>query len=162
VNSKQLRQSLRLKWLTYYRDNRDWIDKLGIWITSDGQRRPSSGFILASLAAIEPNLNNLLPLVVDLSSNPDRIITVLGLNFSPDKELKALLEAQKMLPGATQTKLDEVQAESPNAATQTESPIPVKIEKPELASKVYKPSPPKCRDEDCTGSGGREDDRPRQ
>ena len=98
MNSKQLRQSLKLKWLTYYRDNRDWIDKLGIWITTDGQRRPSSGFILASLAAIEPNLNNLLPLVVDLSSNPDRIITVLGLNFSPDKELKALAENPKDAP----------------------------------------------------------------
>jgi len=152
VNSKQLRQSLKLKWLTYYRDNRDWIDKLGIWITTDGQRRPSSGFILASLAAIEPNLNNLLPLVVDLSSNPDRIITVLGLNFSPDKELKALAETQRMLPSST----------SSEAELQAESPIPVKIEKPAAPSKGYEPSPPKLWDEDCTGSGGREDDRPRQ
>ena len=40
MNSKKLRQSLKLKWLTYYRDNRDWIDKLGIWITTNGQRRP--------------------------------------------------------------------------------------------------------------------------
>jgi len=152
VNSKQLRQSLKLKWLTYYRDNRDWIDKLGIWITTDGQRRPSSGFILASLAAIEPNLNNLLPLVVDLSSNPDRIITVLGLNFSPDQELKALAEAQRMLPSGT----------SSEAELQAKPPIPVKIEKPEPASEVVKPSPPKYRDEECTGSGGREDDRPRQ
>ncbi len=161
MNSKQLRQSLKLKWLTYYRDNRDWIDKLGIWITTDGQRRPSSGFILASLAALEPNLNSLLPLVVDLSSNPDRIINALGLNFSPDQELKALMEAQKMLPSSTQAEAN-VQAEPSTTANPAKSPIPVKIEKPEPASKVYEPSPPKYRDEDCTGSGGREDDRPRQ
>ena len=161
MNSKQLRQSLKLKWLTYYRDNRDWIDKLGIWITTDGQRRPSSGFILASLAVLEPNLNILLPLVVDLSSNPDRIISALGLNFSPDKELKALMEAQKMLPSSTQAKA-EIQAESSVPVQQAESPIPVKIEKPEPTSNVYKPSPPNYRDEDCTGSGGRENDRPRQ
>jgi hypothetical protein len=88
VNSKQLRRSLKIKWLIYYRDNREWIDKLGIWITCDGQRRPSSGFILGALSSLEPNLNNLLPLVVDLSSNPDRIISALGLNISPDEELR--------------------------------------------------------------------------
>jgi hypothetical protein len=161
VNSKQLRQSLKLKWLTYYRDNRHWIDKLGIWITTDGQRRPSSGFILASLAALEPNLNNLLPLVVDLSSNPDRIINALGLNFSPEQELKALLEAQKMLPSSTQAEA-EVQAKSSVPAQAAESPMPVNIKKPEPTPKSLEPSPPKYRDEDCTGSGGREDDRPRQ
>jgi hypothetical protein len=143
VNSKQLRRSLKLKWLTYYQENREWIDKLGIWINTDGQRRPSSGFILAALSALEPNLNNLLPLVVDLSSNPDRIVSALGLNFSPDKELKALAEAQKMLPSSTQA---EVKPDEP--------PIPVKVIKPAAPPKVY-------RDEDCTGSGGREDDRPR-
>ncbi len=161
MNSKKLRQSLKLKWLTYYRDNRDWIDKLGIWITTNGQRRPSSGFILASLAALEPNLNSLLPLVVDLSSNPDRIINALGLNFSPDQELKALMEAQKMLPSSSQGKA-EVQTEDSIPDQFAEAPIPVKIERPELTSKVYGPSPPQYRDEDCTGSGGRENDRPRQ
>lgn len=161
MNTKQLRQSLKLKWLTYYRDNRHWIDKLGIWITTDGQRRPSSGFILASLATLEPNLNSLLPLVVDLSSNPDRIINALGLNFSPDQELKALMAAQKMLPSSTQAEA-EVQTKSSVPAQPAESPIPVNTKKPEPTSKGYEPSPPKVRDEDCTGSGGREDDRPRQ
>jgi len=39
---------------------------------------------------LEPNLTHLLPLIVDLSNNPDRIVMALGLNFNPDK----LLEAQ--------------------------------------------------------------------
>ncbi|TVP62591.1 MAG: hypothetical protein EA342_19045 [Leptolyngbya sp. LCM1.Bin17] len=140
MNSKQLRRSLKVKWLTYYRDNREWIDNLGIWVTSDGQRRPSSGFILGVLSTLEPDLNSLLPLVVDLSSNPDRIIAVLGLNISPAQELKALEKAQRMLPGSDQ----------PEATLASSQP------------KVIEPVKASPYDDDaCTGVGGREDDRPR-
>jgi len=142
VNSKQLRRSLKIKWLTYYRDNRGWIDKLGIWVTSNGQRRPSSGFILGALATLEPDLTNLLPLVVDLSSNPDRIISALGLDISPVKELEALVKAQKMLPGSAQS---EVALASSEALT---------IDAPPPLSPAYD-------DEACTGVGGREGARPR-
>ena len=136
MNSKQLRRSLKIKWLTYYRDNRGWIDKLGIWVTSNGQRRPSSGFILGALATLEPDLTNLLPLVVDLSSNPDRIISALGLDISPVKELEALVKAQKMLPGSAQS---EVSLASSEALT---------IDAPPPLSPAYD-------DEACTGVGGR-------
>jgi hypothetical protein len=142
VNSKQLRRSLKIKWLTYYRDNRGWIDKLGIWVTSNGQRRPSSGFILGALATLEPDLTNLLPLVVDLSSNPDRIISALGLDISPEKELEALAKAQKMLP----------------------SSAPATVALPFSEGGIVDAPPPLLAtydDEACTGVGGREDDRPR-
>ena len=142
MNSKQLRRSLKIKWLTYYRDNREWIDKLGIWVTSEGQRRPSSGFILGALATLEPDLTNLLPLVVDLSSNPDRIISALGLDISPVKELKALESAHKLLPSSAQTEVSLA------------SPDPVTID-------ASTPPPPAYDDEACSGSGGREIDRPR-
>lgn len=142
MNSKQLRRSLKTKWLTYYRDNREWIDKLGIWVTSNGQRRPSSGFILGALATLEPDLTNLLPLVVDLSSNPDRIISVLGLDISPVKELAALEQAHKMLPGSAQS---EVSLASSEALT-IDAPPPLS---------------PAHDDEACSGAGGRENDRPR-
>jgi len=145
VNSKQLRRSLKIKWLTYYRDNREWIDKLGIWVTSNGQRRPSSGFILGALATLEPDLTNLLPLVVDLSSNPDRIISALGLDISPVKELAALEQAHKMLPGSAQSEVSLASAEPLN---------PVTIDAPPPLSPAYD-------DDACSGSGGREDDRPR-
>jgi hypothetical protein len=147
VNSKQLRRSLKIKWLTYYRDNREWIDKLGIWVTSNGQRRPSSGFILGALATLEPDLTNLLPLVVDLSSNPDRIITALGLDISPVKELAALEKAHKMLPGSAQSEVSLASSEAVNAETVT-------IDAPPPLSPAYD-------DEACSGAGGREDDRPR-
>jgi hypothetical protein len=142
VNSNQLRRSLKIKWLTYYRDNREWIDKLGIWVTADGQRRPSSGFILGALAALEPDLNTLLPVVVELSSNPDRIIAALGLNISPVKELEALDKEQKMLPSSAQAEVSLAQSE------------PITLE-------ATVPPPPEFDDESCTGANGREDDRPR-
>ncbi|WP_017299751.1 DUF5331 domain-containing protein [Nodosilinea nodulosa] len=145
MNSKQLRRSLKVKWLTYYRDNREWIDKLGIWVTSNGHRRPSSGFILGALATLEPDLTNLLPLVVDLSSNPDRIIAALGLDISPVKELAALEKAHKMLPSSAQAEV-----ELSSSATVTT----LTIDAPPPLSPAYD-------EQACSGAGGREDDRPR-
>jgi len=143
VNSKQLRRSLKTKWLTYYRDNREWIDKLGIWVTSNGQRRPSSGFILGALATLEPDLTNLLPLVVDLSSNPDRIIAALGLDISPVKEIAALEQAHKMLPGSAQAEVSLSSSETVTSVT-IDAPPPLS---------------PTHDDEACSGAGGRENDR---
>jgi hypothetical protein len=91
VNTEQLRQSVREKWLNYYRDNRVWITRLATWGNYRGQRRPSSSFILASLSILEPELPNLLPMMVELSNDPDRLITALGLNFNPENELKLLV-----------------------------------------------------------------------
>lgn len=85
MNTRQLRKSIKTKWLNYYIDNRQWLTRLRIWVDCDGQRRPSSSFILATLSILEPQLNQLLPLIVDLSSNPDRIVAALGLNFNPDE-----------------------------------------------------------------------------
>jgi len=97
VNTDQLRHSVRAKWLTYYEENRQWLARLGVWVNCDGQRRPSSGFILATLSMLEPQLAQLLPLIVDLSSNPDRIVVALGLNFNPDEQLEAI--ANSMIEG---------------------------------------------------------------
>lgn len=105
MNTEYLRRALKTTWLRYYRDNRPWLVRLGIWVNCDGHRRPSSSFILGTLSTLEPQLTDLLPLIVDLSSNPDRIIAALDLNFSPDDELEAFEQAEKatngvrMLPG---------------------------------------------------------------
>ncbi|MGA7936927.1 MAG: DUF5331 domain-containing protein [Kovacikia sp.] len=100
MNTQQIRQSVRDKWLSYYEENRQWLSRLGVWVNCDGQRRPSSGFILATLSVLEPQLAHLLPLIVDLSSNPDRIILALGLNFNPDEELEALKVRQETSPNS--------------------------------------------------------------
>lgn len=132
MNTDYLRRALKTTWLQYYRDNRPWIVRLGVWVNCDGQRRPSSSFILGTLATIEPQLLQLLPLIVDLSSNPDRIVMALGLNFSPDDELESFEKTNgsppvKMLPGG-----DEA----------------VQIDQMEGSDQRDRPSK---RDEDCQG-----------
>jgi Family of unknown function (DUF5331) len=113
MDIQQLRRSLKDKWLDYYQTNRHWLSRLGVWVNCDGQRRPSSGFILATLAVVEPELTALLPLVVDLNGNPDRIIMALGLNFNPDEALAtltqdaALAEAVKLLPASQKLAVPE-------------------------------------------------------
>jgi hypothetical protein len=94
MNIEHLRKSLKVLWLTYYRKNRDWISRLGVWVECEGQRRPSSSFILATLVTVEPQLLEILPFIVELSSNPDRIVIALGLNFNPDEQLEALARAE--------------------------------------------------------------------
>ena len=96
VNIEHLRHSLKVKWLLYYRQNRPWLVKLQIWGTYEGQRRPSSGFILATLSNLEPQLTQVFPFIVALSNNPDQIVAALGLNFNPDQELKSMTEASPM------------------------------------------------------------------
>lgn len=142
MNTEQIRQSVREKWLTYYAENRPWISRLGVWVNCDGQRRPSSGFILAALAALEPRLAQLLPLIVDLSHNPDRIVMALGLNFNPEDYVGAITSqpgkpnettngSVKMLPAA----LNEINIQ----ANQVPDKIPARM------------------DEDCRGSRDRRD-----
>lgn len=87
MDIQQLRQSLKIKWLIYYEQNRSWLVKMRVWDTYDGLRRPSSGYILATLSVLEPQFEQIVSFIVDLNNNPDRIIAALGLNFNPDEEL---------------------------------------------------------------------------
>ena len=93
MNVQQLRHALKVKWLLYYRQNRPWLTKLRIWGTFEGKRRPSSSFILATVTNLEPQLVEILPFIVSLSSNPDQVIVALGLDFNPEEEMKSLTEA---------------------------------------------------------------------
>ena len=127
MNIENLRQSLKDKWLTYYRDNRPWLTRLAVWVNCNGQRRPSSSFILATLSVLEPELTVMLPLVVELNSSPDRIVIALGLNFNPDRALESLNQVDeevKLLPAGAKSAI------------------------PGSVSRVYAK-----RDEDCGGSG---------
>jgi Family of unknown function (DUF5331) len=118
VDTEHLRASLKTLWLDYYRSNRQWLNRLGVWVTCEGERRPSSSFILATLAILEPKLHDILPLIVDLSSNPDRIVLALGLNFNPEDALEAAKDAAnitensvnsvKMLPSSQVEAVTEV------------------------------------------------------
>ncbi|MCX7595743.1 MAG: DUF5331 domain-containing protein [Fischerella sp.] len=92
MNIQQLRESLKLKWVEYYYKNRPWLVKMRIWGTYDGQRRPSSGFILATLSVLEPQLDQILSLLSELNNNPDQIVAALGLNFNPEENLHLIEE----------------------------------------------------------------------
>jgi len=97
MNIQQLRESLKMKWLNYYLENRPWLVKMQIWGTYDGERRPSSGFMLATLSVLEPQLDQIFPFILDLNNNPDRIVAALGLNFNPDRHLD-LIKSEDPIP----------------------------------------------------------------
>lgn len=104
MNIDQLRRSLKDRWLDYYEANRSWISRLSIWVSCEGKRRPSSSFILGVLSTEEPRLTEMLPLIVDLSNHPDRIVVALGLNFDPEQELnhkQLKAETPKYLPASS-------------------------------------------------------------
>lgn len=87
MNIQQIRESLKIKWVNYYYENRSWLVKMRVWGTFDGQRRPSSSFILATLSILEPQFDEIFPFILELNNNPDHIVAALGLNFNPDKHL---------------------------------------------------------------------------
>ncbi|MDX2215630.1 MAG: DUF5331 domain-containing protein [Oculatellaceae cyanobacterium bins.114] len=132
MNIEHLRRLLKASWLNYYRENRAWLVRLGVWVNCDGQRRPSSSFILATLSTLEPQLTQLLPLIVDLSSNPDRIVVALGLNFSPDAELETLAEVEggnvRLLPGGEQALRDTRKGSLNETLAPSASRLPVAID----------------------------------
>lgn len=90
MDIQHLRQSLKIKWLSYYEQNRSWLVKMRIWKDYDGIRRPSSGYIIATLSILESELKKILPFILDLNNNPDQIIAALGLHFNPEQELNSL------------------------------------------------------------------------
>ncbi|MEA5505004.1 DUF5331 domain-containing protein [Halotia wernerae UHCC 0503] len=107
MNIQQLRQSLKLKWLSYYEQNRSWLAKIRVWGTYDQLRRPSSGFILATLSVLEPQFEEILPFILDLNNNPDEIVTALGLNFNPDEELSLLKVEDSLVANHLESELSQ-------------------------------------------------------
>ncbi len=122
MNIQQLRQSLKLKWLSYYEENRSWLAKIRVWGTYDQLRRPSSGFILATLSVLEPQFEEILPFILDLNNNPDEIITALGLNFNPDEELSLLKVEDSLVANHLESEL------SPEKCSEGELLTPVEIQ----------------------------------
>ncbi|MBJ7295195.1 MAG: DUF5331 domain-containing protein [Dolichospermum sp. LBC05a] len=117
MDIQHLRQALKMKWLIYYEQNRSWLVKMRIWKDYAGIRRPSSGYILATLSTLEPELKKILPFILDLNNDPDRIIAALCLHFNPEQELN-LLKSQHS------TAKNEIVSTSPAHIALTDSPVP--------------------------------------
>ena len=110
MNIQQLRQSLKQKWLIYYKQNITWLVKMRIWGTYDGLRRPLSGFILATLSVLEPQFDEILAFMMDLSNDPDKIVAALGLNFNPDQELR-LIKSEHSVISQVESELPDENSE---------------------------------------------------
>jgi hypothetical protein len=119
MNILQLRQSLKEKWLSYYEQNSSWLVKMRVWASYDGLRRPSSGFILATLSVLEPEFEKMLSFMMDLSNNPDKIIAALGLNFNPDEELHLIKSQTQVKSHSSQDKLSQESKVVPLVLTAT-------------------------------------------
>ncbi|MBE9205766.1 hypothetical protein IQ244_04420 [Nostoc sp. LEGE 06077] len=151
MNIQQLRQSLKMKWLGYYKQNRPWLVKMRVWGNYNGLRRPSSGFMLATLSVLEPEFEQMLSFMMDLNNNPDDIVTALGLNFNPDEELRltnlddAVAINQSQSEFTEQTSLEEKPVRSLATANDIISQSPATIQHPEnIASdlpQAHKPLP---------------------
>jgi hypothetical protein len=166
VETDQLRYALRQKWLTYYETNRNWITRMGIWVDCEGHRRPASSFILGTLSVLEPQLTQMFPFVVELSSNPDRIVTALGLNFSPDQQLQARVKP------AVSPQIQAVESHAvPKPAINSDPESAVRLLPASSTHKIPVPSTPVLADqpdvkqvsridEGCSGQGRENHDSP--
>jgi hypothetical protein len=128
-----LRQSLKMKWLSYYEQNRSWLVKMRVWATYKGLRRPSSGFILATLSVLEPEFEQVLAFIMELNNDPDEIVSALGLNFNPDAELR--LAQQNSHQQQTETKATASNGLADNESYNTQNseitPVLSLVQKPE-------------------------------
>ncbi|MBF2014378.1 MAG: hypothetical protein IGS23_04010 [Rivularia sp. T60_A2020_040] len=138
MNIKQLRESLKIKWVRYYHQNRPWLAKMRIWGTYNGYRRPSSGFILATLSVLEPQLDEIFPFILELNNNPDQIIAALGLNFNPDEQLHLIknIDNDQNIHQIHQNKQDGKTDESPSST----STAITKIQNLRLSQKIISTS----------------------
>ncbi|QIR35697.1 DUF5331 domain-containing protein [Tolypothrix sp. PCC 7910] len=144
MNIQQLRQSLKMKWLSYYEQNRPWLVKMRIWATYDGLRRPSSGFMLATLSVLEPEFDQILGFIMELNNNPDQIIRALGLNFNPDEELDLINQEDYIVSDQfsaepleeIQDKLQPVLLATDNLEVTSESPTRVLNSEPFLSDRT--------------------------
>ncbi|MDH6061310.1 DUF5331 domain-containing protein [Chrysosporum bergii ANA360D] len=127
MNIQQLRQSVKIKWLSYYEENRSWLVKVRVWGTYNNLRRPLSGFILATLSVLEPEFARIISFILDLNDNPDEIVAALGLNFNPEQELHLI----KSESSPTTTEVEAVPVVTPAQITantpQLHQPAPLSL-----------------------------------
>ncbi|MBW4604993.1 MAG: DUF5331 domain-containing protein [Calothrix sp. FI2-JRJ7] len=158
MNIQELRQSLKQKWLYYYQENCHWLEKMQIWAVFDGERRPLSSFVLATVSILEPNLVDILPLLVDLNTNPDDMIAALGLNFNPENELKKLNNDNDNLSGTqvieeTSYKHPRNKCDSRDVKDLSPNPSPTRRGEQEQ----YKDTHPSLRGKGVGGLGSKDD-----
>ncbi|MBD2577655.1 DUF5331 domain-containing protein [Oscillatoria sp. FACHB-1406] len=103
---EKFKLELRDKWLDYYEINLDWIHKLmdstNRWYKLSEGSRPDSMFVLGAVSALDENARVLLNSFLELSSDYNKLVKALGLDFDPDIELdirdKMRIQEAKSIP----------------------------------------------------------------
>lgn len=129
---EQFKAELKDKWLNYYQKNRSWLqhymDESSGWYESVeyedeelenleldedySPRRPQNYFILGVINVLEPSVQGLLALTASLTTDSERIVTALGLDFDPEIELKKQpQQLEKQKSAADSQYLDQIREE---------------------------------------------------
>ncbi len=89
---EELKPNLKDKWLDYYEANQRMVRQLmknGHQLAyGNGFSRPNSEFILGIISVLEPRVEEYLFCFFLVSKDLDQIVSILGLNFDPETELK--------------------------------------------------------------------------
>ena len=88
---EELKPTLKDKWLDYYEANQRMIKKLmelGYKYEDSGHKRPNNDFIIGTISALEPRLEEYLFCFFLVCNDLRKIVEALGLNFDPDLQLK--------------------------------------------------------------------------
>ena len=90
---EQFKAELKDKWLDYYQENRDWLNK----INGHGYSVTNAWFILGIITALESKseLKELLQYFLLVTNDCDSIIKALGLDFDPERELEERSQQQQ-------------------------------------------------------------------
>lgn len=88
---EELKPTLKDKWLDYYEANQRMINKLmdmGCKARYSNHKRPTSDFIIGTVSALEPRLEEYLFCFFLVCDDLGKIVTILELDFDPELELK--------------------------------------------------------------------------
>jgi len=86
---EELKPTLKDKWLDYYEANRRVIKKLmELGHKYSYGQRPKSDFIIGTVSALEPRLEDYLFCFFLVCDDLDKILKTLELDFDPEEELK--------------------------------------------------------------------------
>lgn len=88
---EEIKPTLKDKWLDYYEANQRMINKLmdlGYKYEDSRHKRPNSDFIIGTVSALEPKLEEYLFCFFLVCNDLNKIVEALGLNFDPELQLK--------------------------------------------------------------------------
>ena len=120
---EQFKAELKNKWLDYYQANRSWLqhcmnEDSGWYDSVDYNeeelesfevdedyepRRPECYFILGVMSVLEPSVRSLLAFAASLTTDSEKLVKALGLDFDPELEFKKRSQQQQTSNQTTET-----------------------------------------------------------